>query len=101
MNDPNFHVYSVVFGFTIDRDSKMRTFHIVKVVEPSSGSTAAVNVSVPQAYIDAARKKVEVMKNGPTLKDGKPVEVFTYFMFTPTHRNTVITDLYQSIDRQP
>jgi len=37
----------------------------------------------------------------PQMKDGKPVEVFTYFFYVPGHPNVVVTDLDKPLDKQP
>ena len=34
------------------------------------------------------------------MKDGKPVEVFTYFFYIPGHPNVVVTDLDKPLDKQ-
>jgi len=34
------------------------------------------------------------------MKDGKPVEVFTYFFYVPGHPNVVVTDLDKPLDKQ-
>jgi hypothetical protein len=101
LDDPEFKIYSVIFGITIDADSKLQGFKVSKVIDPKSGSTDAVDVQIPQAYIDAARKKAEAKQYKPKLVDGKPVEFFTYFHYTPKSPATVITDLDQPLDKQP
>ena len=99
--DPEFKLYSVIFGITIDADSKLQAFKVSKVIDPKSGTTDAVDVQVQQAYIDAAKKKAEAKHYKPKLEDGKPVEFFTYFLYTPKVPATVITDLDQPLDKQP
>ena len=39
-----------------------------------SSTTDAVDVQVPQTYVDAAKKKAEAKHYKPKLEDGKPVE---------------------------
>jgi hypothetical protein len=101
MHDPGFHIYSVIFAFSIDQASKLRTFRVVEVDDPASGTNNAVNIPVPAAYVEAARKKMQAKHSEPTLKDGKPAEHFTYFLYEPGHPGAVISDLDQPIDRQP
>jgi hypothetical protein len=101
LKDPKFRFYTVIFGVTVGTDSKLQSFRVSKVTDPKTRTTDPVDVQVPQAYIDAARKKYDAKRHEPKLKDGKPVEFFTYFYFTPAHPATVITDLDQSIDKQP
>jgi hypothetical protein len=35
------------------------------------------------------------------MKDGKPVEVFTYFFYVPEYPNIVVSDLDKPLDKQP
>ena len=35
------------------------------------------------------------------VRDGKPVEVFTYFFYVPGHSNVVVVDLDKPLDKQP
>jgi hypothetical protein len=101
LKDPKFHLYSVIFGVTVGANSTIATFRVSKVFEPRSGNADAVKLEVPQVYIDAARKKAETKKFGQNLKDGKPVEFFTYFLYTPTEPALVITDVDLPLDKQP
>jgi hypothetical protein len=45
----------------------------------------------------AAKKKIQAEPPDPKIKDGKPVEVFTYFSYVPGHSNVVVVDL----DKRP
>ena len=101
LKDPEFRLYAVVFGVTVGADSKLQAFHVSKVIEPKTQKTDAVDVPVPPAYLDAARKKFEAQPHEPKLENGQPVEFFTYFFYTPAHPATVITELDQPIDKQP
>ena len=101
LKDPAFHLYAVVFSVTVGADSKLQSFHVSKVIEPKTQSMDAVDVTVPPAYLDAARQKFEAKPHEPQLKDGQPVEFFTYFFFTPAHPATVITELDRPLDQQP
>jgi hypothetical protein len=77
-------VYGVIFGIIVDESGKIVSFRVEKVIDPSSGSTAAVKVAVPESYIAAARQMAESKKYEPKLKDGQPVEFYTYFFFDPS-----------------
>ena len=101
LNDADFHLYSVIFGITVDAQSKIQTFKVSQVTEPKSGSTKSVDVKVPQSFVAAARKKAEARHYDPKFKDGKPVEFFTYYFFTPKSPSVVITDLDKPVDQQP
>jgi hypothetical protein len=101
LKDPGFHTYAVVFGLTVDSTSKILTFHVSQVTDPKSGTTNPVKIQVPQEFIDAARKKAAMKHYDQKLKDGKPVEFFTYYLYTPSRPKTVITDLDKSLEEQP
>ena len=101
LNDADFHLYSVIFGVTVDAKSKVQTFEVSQVIEPKSGSTKSVDVKVPQSFVVAARKKAEAKHYDAKFKDGKPVEFFTYYFFTPKSPSVVITDLDKPVDQQP
>ena len=36
---------------------------------------------IPEAYVKAAKKKIQAEPPEPKMKDGKPVEVFMYFFY--------------------
>jgi hypothetical protein len=99
--DPGVRVYSVIFGIVIGRDFSLQEFRVAKVIDPTSGSTRAVPVDVPDEYVQAARRKVEAKGYPPQFKDGQPVEFFTYFFYSPGQAGTVITDLDKPLDKQP
>jgi hypothetical protein len=101
LRDPGVHVYSVVFGIVVGRDSVLQGFRVAKVIDAKSGSTRAVPIDVPEEYVQAARRKVETKGYQPKLKDGEPVEFFTYFFYFPDQPGTVITDVDKPLDRQP
>jgi len=100
-HDSAFRIYSVIFGVTVDADSKIQQFRVSKVIDPKSGKTDAVEVKVPNKYVEAAREKFAGKKHAPELKEGKPVEFFTYYIYSPEHPAVVITDLDAPIDKQP
>jgi hypothetical protein len=101
LNDSDFHLYSVIFAVTVDAQSRIRTFKVSQVTEPKSGATKSVDVRVPQSFVAAARKRAEANHYEPKFKDGKPVEFFTYYFFTPASPGVVITDLDRPVDQQP
>src|SRR5262245_42461722 len=85
--EPDFKIYSVIFGVTATTNSTAPTVRIAKVTDPKTGTTDPVKVDVPEAYIKEAKKKIKAKKYEPGLKDGKPVEFFTYFFYVPGHSN--------------
>jgi hypothetical protein len=101
LKDPGFHAYAVIFGLTVDSTSKILTFHVSQVTDPKSGTTDPVKIQVPQAFVEAARKKAATKHYDQKLKDGKPVEFFTYYLYAPSHPKIVITDLDKSLEEQP
>jgi hypothetical protein len=98
--EPDFRIYSVIFGVTATTNSTVPAVRFAKVTDPKSGTTDAVKVDVPDAYIKAATKKIEAKHYEPQLKDGKPVEFFTYFYYVPGHSNVVVVDLDEPLDKQ-
>jgi len=56
---------------------------------------------IPEAWIKAAKKKIQADPPKPKMKDGKPVEVFTYFFYVPERPNIVVSDLDKPLDKQP
>jgi hypothetical protein len=101
LNDRDFHLYAVIFGITVDAHSKITGFKVSRVTEPKTGSANALDVKLPQSFVAAARKKAEAKHYEPKLKNGKPVEFFTYYFFTPASPSVVITELDKPVDRQP
>ncbi len=94
-NEPGFRVYPVTFAFTATTPPVIR----VQEVWVPKGSPKIDNV--PEAFIKAAKKKIQANAPKPQMKDGKPVEVFTYFFYVPGHPNVVVTDLDKPLDKQP
>jgi hypothetical protein len=89
-----FRIEPVVFGITVKSNS---TPPVVRVVE----TRAAPKIDLPKAWVNAAKKKIQAGPPKPEMKDGKPVEVFTYFFYVPGHPNVVVTDLDKPLDKQP
>jgi hypothetical protein len=101
LQDPEFHAYAVIFEITVDSNSKIDTFRVSKVTDPKSGSVDPVDVRVPQSFVEAAKRKAATKHYDQKLKDGKSVKFFTYYLYTPSHPTTVITDLDKSLEEQP
>src|SRR5438046_1396492 len=76
-------LYTVIFGVVIDANGELSSFKVVKVTDPLSGSTDAVNVAVPESFVNAARKLIVAKKHKPQLEAGKPKTVYTYFYYDP------------------
>jgi hypothetical protein len=102
--EPDFRIYAVVFGVTATTNSRPPAVRLVQVgkISGQSGKSAdAVMRDLPDAYIQAAKKKIQAEPPKPEMKDGKPVEVFTYFFYVPGHPNVVVVDLDKPLDKQP
>jgi hypothetical protein len=93
--DANFLIYPVTFPVTATTPPVIR----VQEVGVPKGSPKIDNV--PDAWIKAAKKKIQAEPPKSKMKDGKPVEVFTYFFYVPDHPNVVVTDLDKPLDKQP
>jgi hypothetical protein len=102
--DPGFRIYPVIFGVTATTNSKPPVIRPIEVGNPRNERTKSGNspkVDLPVAWIKAAKKKIQAEPPKPQMKDGKPVEVFTYFFYVPDHPNVVVTDLDKPLDKQP
>ena len=96
--DPGFRIYPVIFGVTATSNS---TPPVVRLVEVGRVGDAPKIDNVPDAWIKAAKKKIQAAPPKPKMKDGKPVEVFTYFFYVPEHPNVVVVDPDKPLDKQP
>jgi hypothetical protein len=94
-NEAGFRVYPVTFAVTATTPLVIR----VQEVGVPKGSPKIDNV--PDAFIKAAKKKIQAHPPEPKIKDGKPVGVFTYFFYVPGHPNVVVVDLDKPFYKQP
>jgi hypothetical protein len=102
--DPGFQIYAVVFGVTATTNSRppaVRLVQVGKISKRPGKSADAVMRDLPDAYIKAAKKKIQADPPEPKMKDGKPAEIFTYFFYVPGHPNVVVVDLDKPLDKQP
>jgi hypothetical protein len=111
--DPSFQIYAVIFGVTATTKSTPPAVRLASLGSPSKGrgksdrrsnqviSEADAAKIIPDAWIKAAKKKIQAEPPKPKMKDGKPVEVFTYFFYVPGHPNVVVVDLDKPLDKQP
>jgi hypothetical protein len=103
-NDPGFRIYPVIFGVTAASNSTPPVIRLVVVGTPRIERTKSGHppkIDIPDAWIKAAKKKIQAEPPKPQMKDGKPVEIFTYFFYVPDHPNVVVTDLDKPLDKQP
>jgi hypothetical protein len=102
--DPGFQIYPVIFGVTATTNSAapvVRLSEVGTARNERDKSGHPPKIDLPDAWIKAAKKKIQAKPPKPKMKDGKPVEVFTYFFYVPDHPNVVVTDLDKPLDKQP
>ena len=102
--DPNFRIYPVIFGVTATSNSTPPVDRLVEVGTPRNERTKSGNppkIELPDAWIKAAKKKIQTEPPKTQMKNGKPVEIFTYFFYVPEHPNVVVTDLDKPLGKQP
>ena len=107
--DPSFQIYPVIFGVTATTNSTHPAVRVASIGNASKGrgkgdrviSEAEAAKIIPEAWIKAAKKKIQAEPPKPQMKDGKPVEVFVYFFHLPDHPNVVVTDLDKPLAKQP
>ena len=98
---PDFRLYAVVFGVTVDERGKIAKFRVAGVTDAKSDSKALLRVKVPEHFVAAARKKAEARYSKPKLVNGKPVEFFTFYFYAPDYPRALISDLYLPPANQP
>jgi hypothetical protein len=98
---PGFRFYTVVLGITVDERGKITQFRVAGVTDAKSDSKALLPVQVPKGFVAAARKKADAHHYKPKLKNGKPVEFFTYYFYAPDYPNALISDLDLPPENQP
>ena len=95
--DPGFRIYPVIFGVTATTNSRPPAVRLVEV----GTLKGAPKIDLPDAWIKAAKKKIQAEPPEPKMKGGKPVEVFTYFFYVPERPNVVVVDPDKPLDKQP
>ena len=86
-------LYAVVFEATVNSAGKIDTLKVSKVIDPSSGTTDAVAVAVPQGYVAAARA---FLSRRTYATD--PKQFFTYTFYDPSQPTRA--DIDPEADRQ-
>jgi hypothetical protein len=95
--DPNFRIYPVIFGVTVTTKSRPPAVRLVEVGTPKGSP----KINLPDAWVKAAKKRIQAVPREPKMKDGKPVEVFTYCFYVPERPNVVVVDADKPLDKQP
>ena len=72
-------LYAVIFQVTVNSSGKVDTLKISKVLDPSSGSTEAVNVPIPESYVAAAQAFLS-----RRTYSAEPKQFFTYTFYDPS-----------------
>jgi len=96
-NEPGFRIYPVIFGVTVTTKSTPPEVRLVEVGTPKGSP----KINLPDAWVKAAKKRIQAVPREPKMKDGKPVEVFTYCFYVPGHPNVVVVDADKPLDKQP
>jgi hypothetical protein len=60
-----------------------------------------VHVQVPQSFLAAVRRRGDQKHYPPKFKDGKPVEFFIIYWYSPSYPTVLISDWEKSADHQP
>jgi len=86
-------MYGVVFGFSVDRSGAVQSLRVVRIMDPQSRSKDAATIPVPQAFVDAVRKRLAAKHPPPSLREGKPVEVYAWFIYDPSRPDKADIDV--------
>jgi hypothetical protein len=100
-SDPHFRIYPVTFAITATTPPEIRAQRVGTPKNERTKSGQPPNIDIPDAWIEAVKKKIQADPPKAKMKDGKPVEVFTYFFYVPEHPNIVVSDLDKPLDKQP
>lgn len=88
-------VYAVIFRIKVDQRGMLVDFGLDKVIDPHSGSTDAIEIELPDVYIESARSHVIAREYEPHLEAGNPVTFYDTFFFDPAYPNEVISEKNQ------
>ena len=99
--DPDFRIYVVTFAVTATTPPMIREQKVGPIRDEPTKGGRPPKIDIPDAWFEAVKKKIEAQPPKPQMKDGKPVEVFTYFFYVPEHPNIVVVDLDKPLDKQP
>jgi hypothetical protein len=96
--DPSIQLYTVIFGITQNPDGTIKESRVVEVDDLRTQNTKAVKIDVPAGFLAAAQKAIREHKYELRLKDGQPVEFFTYFFYSPQLGDRFIDDLNADLE---
>jgi hypothetical protein len=80
-------LYEVIFDVTVNAAGKVETIKVAKVIDPSTHTTDAVNVAVPDSYLSAAKALLIKTNYGPD-----PTHFNTWLFFDPARPNRADID---------
>jgi hypothetical protein len=80
-------LYAVIFDVTVNSAGKVQTLEVAKVIDPSTHSTDAVNVAVPDSYLTAAKALLIKTNYGPD-----PTHFNTWLFYDPARPNRADID---------
>jgi hypothetical protein len=76
-------LYAVIFGIIINENNQVEKVRVSRVIDPAKGSTDPVRIEPSKKFINSAKKFIKEKGYKPTMKDGKPIEYFSYFYYDP------------------
>jgi hypothetical protein len=80
-------LYAVIFDVTVNSAGKVQTLKVAKVIDPSTHTTDAVNVAVPDSYVSAAKALLIKTNYGPD-----PTHFTTWLFYDPARPNRADID---------
>jgi hypothetical protein len=80
-------LYAVIFDVAVNPAGKVETLKVAKVIDPSTHTTNAVNVAVPDSYLSAAKALLIKTNYGPD-----PTHFNTWLFYDPARPNRADID---------
>ena len=80
-------LYAVIFDVTVGSVGKLQTLKVAKVIDPSTHTTDAVKVPVPDSYLSAAKALLIKKNYGPN-----PAHFNTWLFYDPARPNRADID---------
>lgn len=80
-------LYAVIFDVTVNSTGKVETLKVAKVIDPGTHTTDAVNVPVPDSYLNAAKPLLIKTNYGPD-----PSHFNTWLFYDPARPNRADID---------
>ena len=93
LQDSGIQLYTVIFAITQNPDGTVRESRVAKVTDVRNRSTDAVKIDIPAGYLAKADKAIREHKYELHEKDGRPVEFYTYYFYSPQLGDRLIDDV--------